>query len=519
MPANLACFVVFYLVAIATYFVMRKLTRGRFVAAFLSALCVLCGFAFAQSPTNEPPTEEVDAAEIKRLGDHVQYVDGDSKSSPGDYVEVMGPPADDNHKWFISIIGSKSCAACARLKADLKSNEYLRALITVHENDDNHSDTKTSWAHYTYYLAGDKSQDFRWKDLKIKGYPTILVQPPLNKKYGDPSTVVVQMTGYDGDGKKLATSIAAGIKAYLAKQAERRQAGHRAQLLSIINERVGEFPPEPPPPKGSRIEDEGSRGISLPPQSSILNPQGSWGQVPWTPAPKVDTPAPTPDVAPSPNVLPPLFDWPPKPIGPAPAPAPAPDGGNAAIPTTPEAVIVCETNLLSAADEDRIRPVIERLRKERPGLRVRIADLRDAKNLPVLQSELPAVIVTSDGKVDEKVTSRLFPLFQPKDPPATPNEPVNVTVPSMPWDQTATAIATGSIPAYLMAGVAWLVWWRQRRKALQQPLLLPNVPVEQLGGLVTQFMPVITQVATVFASTVGAAIAEAMKPKPTDAAK
>src|SRR3990167_5629389 len=108
-------------------------------------------------------------AEVKRLGDSVQYVDGSNRSADDDYSEVMGPPADDNHKWFISILGQKGCAACARLKADFKTDAYLKALVTVHGNDDNHSDVKTSWSHYTYYLAGDKSQDFRWERLKITG--------------------------------------------------------------------------------------------------------------------------------------------------------------------------------------------------------------------------------------------------------------------------------------------------------------------------------------------------------------
>lgn len=491
MSANLMCLLVFLIACAIGYFGARRIGRGRFVAAFICAICAICGLALAQPPS-EP---QVDMAEIRRLGDHVQYVDGDAKTSSGDYVEVMGPPADDNHKWFISIVGSKGCAACARLKADLKTDEYLRALITVHENDDNHSDTKSSWAHYTYYLADDASQKFRWEKIKLSGYPTIIVQPPLNKKYGDPATVVCQITGYDGDGKKLATNIAAAIKTYLAKQAERRQQGHRAQLVSIVKARdegrgargEEDSPPEPPAPN------------SLDPRSSILDPRG-WGQAPWTPAPKVDPPVgphPSPD-----NVLPPIFDWPPKP---APGPAPKPDGTPAtpdgAIPATPECVIVCETNVLSREDEARIRPVLERIKRERPGLRVRIADLRDAKNLPVQQSELPAVVVTSDGKVDEKVTARLFPLFTPAEPAATPA--TQVVAPPFPWQEVATAVATGgSIPTVAAAALALFVWWRQRRRALNQPVLAPNLPLEQLAPLV---QPFITQIA--------AAIAEALKPK------
>lgn len=455
-------------------FVATKIGRGRapLLVLFLWVIGVLCG------STARADDDQVDMAEIKRLGNHVQYVDGSIRSGADDaYVEVMGPPADDNHKWFITVIGSKGCAACARLKADLKKDEYLRALVTVHENDDNHSDPRTSWAHYTYYLHGDKSQDFRWENIKLSGYPTILVQPPLNKKYGDPATVVCQITGYDGDGKKLATNIAAAIKTYLSKQAERRRQGHQAQLAAIVAERDDSHPPQPRHSTWSQTD------IGLDP--------------PWTPAPKVEPPVgpmPAPD-----NVLPPVFDWPPKP---KPDQQPKPDATPDApgdIPNTPEAVIVCETNLLSAADQERIRPVIERLRRDRPGLRVRIADIRDAKNLPVKLDELPAVVVTSDGKVDEKVTARLFPLFQPADATVAPS----TAAPPFPWQEVATAVATGgSIPAVIAAAIGVLVWWRQRRRALNQPVIAPNLPLEQLAPLV---QPLVEQLAT--------AIAAALKPK------
>lgn len=475
----------FACISIAVCFAVGRSIAKRISLRVLCALllCALCG------PALRAEDDQVDMAEIKRLGNHVQYVDGSIRSGADDaYVEVMGPPADDNHKWFITVIGTKGCAACARLKADLKRDEYLRALVTVHENDDNHSDPRTSWAHYTYYLHGDKSQDFRWENIKLSGYPTILVQPPLNKKYGDPSTVVCQITGYDGDGKKLATNIAAAIKTYLSKQAERRQQGHRAQLAAIVQERdAGEHPPEPPIPE-SRAPRPAPRSWS---QTDIgLDP-------PWSPAPKVEPPVgpmPAPD-----NVLPPVFDWPPKP---KPDQQPKPDATPDApsdIPQTPEAVIVCETNLLSAADQERIRPVIERLRRERPGLRVRIADIRDAKNLPVKVDELPAVVVTSDGKVDEKVTARLFPLFQPADATVAPS----TAAPPFPWQEVATAVATGgSIPAVIAAAIGVLVWWRARRRALNQPVIAPNLPLEQLAPLV---QPLVEQLAT--------AIAAALKPK------
>ena len=67
----------------------------------------------------------------------------------------------------------------------------------------NPDDPKESWAHYRVYRSDDTTQSWRWKNLRISGYPTILIQPPRNRQFGDPSTVVMQCAGYEGDAKQL----------------------------------------------------------------------------------------------------------------------------------------------------------------------------------------------------------------------------------------------------------------------------------------------------------------------------
>lgn len=453
-----------------------NLPRQLYALVFAIVWCLLFGQPIrAQTP-------EVDAAEVKRLGNHVQYVDGQSHRAGDEYTEVMGPPADDNHKWFISILGKKGCAACARLKADLKRDEHLRALIQVADGDDTHSDNKTTWAHYTYYLADDASQAFRWEKLKITGYPTIIVQPPLNKKYGPPSDVVCQITGYDGDGKKLATAIAASIKAYLAKQSERRQIGYRSELFQASVVRDQGEPPQPPAAE-YRVQP--------------VHLQNGWGQIgidpPWTPAPKVDpTPAPGPD-----NVLPPIFNFPPL-IGPKPDEKKPDEPKPTDIPKVPEISVIVDGTALSSDDNARLQPVIDRLKRERPGLVARIIDFRQAKSYPVKQSELPAIVVTADGEVQEKLTAKLFPIFNaPAATPATtPTAPANITVeaPPFPWQEIMTAVASGgSIPAIAMAAIAVVMWIRGRRRAAGQQVIAPNFPLEQFLPLLK---PIIEEIVT-----------------------
>ena len=49
---------------------------------------------------------------------------------------------------------------------------------------------KQSWAHYTVYDRDDRSQAFRFENIKVTASPTLLVQPPRTGRFGDPATVV-----------------------------------------------------------------------------------------------------------------------------------------------------------------------------------------------------------------------------------------------------------------------------------------------------------------------------------------
>lgn len=186
---------------------------------------------------------EVDRAEVLRLGDMVQHVDGVGSDPEALFVEAMGPPASDADKWFISVLTMQGCAPCVKLKADWASNSWLLALADP-------NDPKKSWAHYNVYAREDQSQAFRFEMLNVEAYPTIIVQPPRSKRYGDPTTVVFQGT-YGGDPEKLARQITAAIRQYVATL-------------------EGSQPPQPP----AQHVPEGTGGIDPP----------------WQPPPKVDAP-------------------------------------------------------------------------------------------------------------------------------------------------------------------------------------------------------------------------------------
>ena len=175
---------------------------------FAGMLLLSAGCALAAAPKNVPDSA---IAEVIRRGDLVTLAgDGLHGATTDPFVRVMAVPEDDSHKWFISIVTSPGCQACESLKAAWKTSPHLLAFARP-------DDAKESWAHWGVYRSDDATQSWRWKNLRISAYPTILIQPPRNRQYGDPATVVMQRTGYDGDPRKLARDMSAAIRRYVEK--------------------------------------------------------------------------------------------------------------------------------------------------------------------------------------------------------------------------------------------------------------------------------------------------------------
>jgi hypothetical protein len=200
---------------------------------------------------------EVAQTAILRLGNLVQYV-GDGARADGEvdaFAEAMAPPASDADKWFISVLTTRGCSGCELLKQQWAKDPWLLALA-------NPNDPKQSWAHYNVYDASDKSQDFRFDNVKVSIYPTVLVQPPRTGRYGDPSTIVFQGV-YENDPEKFARRITTAIRKYVAKYRE--------------------TPIAPVAPTGG----------------------GYGADPPWTPTPRVDPWPPAPQMAPPDPTIPP----------------------------------------------------------------------------------------------------------------------------------------------------------------------------------------------------------------------
>lgn len=202
--------------------------------------------AKTQDARNVPDIAE---REIQRRGNLVQRIgNGHRDDTQLAITEAMRPPADDSHKWFISIVTTRNCRYCDNLKRDFSASEHLKPFVDV-------EDHTQSWAHYNVYAIEDQTQTWRFKDIKLSGYPTLIIQPPRNGRFGDPKTVVLQKTGYDGDARKIADAMRTGIGNYLKSYVRQRQAvglkgGMRQGPETSVGQTVvGYDPPFTPPPK------------------------------------------------------------------------------------------------------------------------------------------------------------------------------------------------------------------------------------------------------------------------------
>lgn len=179
----------------------------------LALLCTVSAFA----QTKVPP--EVDKDEVERRGNMVQDV-GSTQSNEVDLIAAaLAPPADDSHKWYITVVTQESCLGpCDRLKKDFAEKAELRAWANPNEPDQ-------SWAHYHVRSLDDETQKAWFKGIRkqIEKTPSIIIQPPRNNAYGDNTTTVQILAGYDGDAKKLSGKIRDSIKTYVDAY-ERKQA-------------------------------------------------------------------------------------------------------------------------------------------------------------------------------------------------------------------------------------------------------------------------------------------------------
>ena len=449
---------------------------------FLLSLLLLaqaCSFAHAQS---------IDPDEILRRGNRVEVINpitthADTGADDTAYLAALAPPADDSHKWFISIITLENCGPCKKLLADWQSSPELAAFAQPR-------DARASWAHLNIYAAEDETQTWRWQNIAIKSYPTILLQPPRSGAFGDAATVVLQKSGYNGKPAELAAQLRAAIE----KQAKQHRSSVAQQQSPGVHP-LGEFVEAKDSPAVAsataglswRVDRSAEIQSSFVDRATLKTQATSFEQKspPFNPPVKPSvSPLPTFDPLPA---IPPSIDPDAKPTPatpkdttptePAPVPTPAPTDEK--FPLHPEAVVIVDKQAESFNDGTtrvQIRRVLDRLLAERPGLIVRMLDVRDAKQYPVAPRELPAVLTTNEGRLEMKIDRSLLPVVAAEPPP-------------FPWQAVASLLANG----FNWAGAAALLIWgvarfRAYRQARGEKLLVSDELVQQVRTMVEELL-------------------------------
>lgn len=201
---------------------MRPDLTRRLFSLFALLAFLLPTFAIADGPQNVP---DVASFEMARRGNHVENT-GTIRS--GLRAEALSPPADDSAKWFLTLIVSANDADSAAMQKTIAHDPALAAWVNVPE-------PVKSQTHYQIRRFDDATQR-DWlapvkKQIEDKGVPCVILQPPRNGHFGDPSTIVKMIHGRMS-GQFLSAKLREAVDAYI-ESLEAKQAAKLAPSPAI----------------------------------------------------------------------------------------------------------------------------------------------------------------------------------------------------------------------------------------------------------------------------------------------
>lgn len=201
---------------------MRPDLNRRLFSMFALLALLVPAFAFAEGPQNVP---DVASFEMARRGNHVENT-GTIRS--GLRAEALSPPADDSAKWFLTLIVQANDADSAVMQKTIAHDPALAAWVNV-------SEPVKSQTHYQIRRFDDVTQR-DWmatvrKQIEDKGVPCVILQPPRNGHFGDPSTIVKMIHGRMS-GQFLSAKLREAVDAYI-ESLEAKQAAKLAPSPAI----------------------------------------------------------------------------------------------------------------------------------------------------------------------------------------------------------------------------------------------------------------------------------------------
>lgn len=223
------------------------------ICAFLCGIAMLGCVIYADDLKLSPGVSPSAKDEILRRRDRVQELGTIQATPAGMATEALGPPPNDNHKFFITIV---TCAApqwaesCNKLLTDVNTNEHFRAWVKKDDPDN-------SWAHYQVRRIEDVTQEWWFEKVKdllqprdaagkatipldangkpVMLFPAIVIQPPI-KDRDSRGRVVAFLRGYDGNPEHTSELIGKAIDEWNVEHSVIRSAaaGGHGQLEGSI---------------------------------------------------------------------------------------------------------------------------------------------------------------------------------------------------------------------------------------------------------------------------------------------
>src|SRR5256885_14131257 len=101
----------------------------RVLSVFLAAASVAAAFCFAGEDEKDVPSQA--RAEIARRGKMVEHVAGvaDGGDPAAAIAAAMQPPPDDSYKWLMTLVVTRNCQWCEKLRADFENDPQLKAWV------------------------------------------------------------------------------------------------------------------------------------------------------------------------------------------------------------------------------------------------------------------------------------------------------------------------------------------------------------------------------------------------------
>lgn len=182
--------------------------------SFLAA-ALLAATAWGQAAVPPPQDPQVQVYEVLRRGDLVTVMGEGPRSAADDaFAAAVAPPADDSALWSVTVWTTPGCPACEKLKSDFRKAPELLAFVAAPA-------PALPWAHYVEYSGADETQKDRRDKYRVTRYPTIVVQPPRNKMWGEPGLVVFYDNAGYTEPKGLAAQITKAVRKFAEVQAKK----------------------------------------------------------------------------------------------------------------------------------------------------------------------------------------------------------------------------------------------------------------------------------------------------------